>query len=133
MNAIQLSMLIIIYAILSAFVVNSGESVEAIDLPTLDLPTFDFIDISGGCGSFTDCTEYLANVVYNIGLGIIAVVQTLFALIAFVVEFSVVIVGLSVSGISNAPVWLNTVVGGYLGISMGIIIFRMARKGDSTA
>lgn len=133
MKLIQLAMLTLGYVMISALIVNAATGVEAIDIPTLDIPTFDFIDLTGGCSSFTDCTEYLANVIYNIGLGAIALVQTVFALIAFIVNISGLIIDYGVQGIDGAPVWWNIILGSYLAMSIAVIVYRMVRAGGDSA
>lgn len=133
MNIIQLTMLTITYLIVSAFVVNSAQGTEPIELPVLDIPTFNFIDLSGGCGGFTDCIEYVGAVIYNVGLTIIAILQLIFELITYVIELGALILDYGLEGIAGAPTWLNLIIGTFLALNLSVIIFRMARTGDSNA
>lgn len=105
---------------------------DAITFPSMDFPDLEFETIPDGCSGFTDCIEYVGKVIVNLVLGIVYVVLLLFNLIAFIAALFVTVGEVTVTGIDNAPWWVNLIVfTPYLGI-VGVILYKMIRKGDAS-
>lgn len=131
MKITQLVVLIVSYVLVSALIVNSTSGAEPVEIPTLDVPEFDFINVTAGCGGFVDCIEYVGAVIYNIGLTIVAIIQLAFAFVGFIFAISVLIITYGVEGVAGAPAAVNVVIGGYLGITIALAIYRAIRSGKT--
>jgi len=118
------------YTILAAMIISETVPETDINIPTLEIPAYDFIDISAGCSGFTDCTEYLANVIKNIGTGIISTVILFFNLAIFAFEIIALLLSLA-QGIQGAPWYVNVLLTAPAGVSVGIIIYKLIRSGSS--
>lgn len=123
----------LLFGILRALVFNGVAGVEVIDFPALEISEPDLIDLSGGCGGFTDCTEYLGNVFLNIGNIIIAVFDFVVSLLVFVFEISLLVGDALINPLPGAPILVNGLITGILGVIVAFMIFRMSRTGDTNA
>lgn len=118
------------YTIIAALLVQETAPEVEINFPVLEVPTFDPVDLSGGCSGFSDCTEYLANVVKNIGEGVIYGVLLFFALVGFAIDLIAVIISLS-AGIEGAPWYVNLLITAPFTASIGLILYKLIRSGSS--
>ncbi len=103
----------------------------SLDFPELEIPDRDFEDLSGGCGGFTDCIEYVGAVIKNIGVGIIVFVELVFNLVVYAFALFSLMVVLSVSGIDGAPWYVNAILTTPFVAALSIIIYKMIRSGQS--
>lgn len=133
MKLIAILFILVAWTIVKGMILEDASGTPVLVFPTFDTPEFTFIDLSGGCGGFTDCIEYVGAVVYNIGLGLIFLVLFLIELIAYVFELFALIVTVQFTGIPGAPSWVSVLMGLPLIAGIAIIIFKMARKGDTNA
>lgn len=121
------------YAMAKVLILNESQGQPAIDFPTLDIPSFDFVDLSGGCGGFVDCIEYVGAVLLNMTLGIIFIVLLLINLIVYVFEVIGKILSLTFEGIEGAPFWVNALVVTPFLAALGVVIFKLIRSGESNS
>lgn len=111
---------------------GAGGAAASFTIPTLEIPDFEFVDLSTGCGGFVDCIEYVGAVIYNIGLGIIFLVLFLIRLFVYVIEIVVLITDLMFTGFEGAPAIINVLITTPFYMSVALIVYRLLRKGDST-
>lgn len=131
MKTVQLVFILLGYLVFQILFVGSGGAEDPIIFPTFDVPDFEFIDLSSGCGGFTDCIEYVGAVIYNIGLGIIFLILFLIELITFVFDLFALIVEINFTGFNGAPWWVNLMFTVPLGAIIALLIYRMARSGET--
>lgn len=116
---------------------GTSQSVDAAEFevgtPTFDAPVIEFIDLSAGCGGFTDCIEYVGGVLYNLVAGVIFLVLFIIELILFIIEFTVFMVTVTFTGVNGAPWWINSMIIGFFSVTISIIIYKLFRKGESAA
>ena len=130
MNGVQITVMLLITATLTALYYG-GEAETAIAFPTFDAPTVELINLTGGCGSFTDCTEYLANVFRNIAAVVVATVQFGAATIEFLLDlfgFFINAVGLIVYTLQASPWYIQGFVGTVLIVTVALWLVGMLRK-----
>lgn len=132
MKAITILFVFFAYAIAKLLIINSGTAVPTIEIPTLETPDLEFIDLSDGCAGFFDCTEYLANVIYNIGQGIIYLVLLLVNLVVYLFQIIGLLITVTFTGIEGAPTWLNALLILPFAGGIGFIIYKLIRKGSSS-
>lgn len=130
MKVLQIAFILLAFSTAKILVITEGGEAE-ITFPTFTAPDFQFIDLSGGCGGFTDCIEYVGAVLYNIGLGIIFLVVLLANLITYIFEIIVLLIEIQFLGVEGAPWWINTLMSFPLLAGMGFIIFKLVRSGKS--
>lgn len=120
------------YAFGKLLIINSTTPLTPVELPVLVTPDFEFRDLSAGCGGFVDCIEYVGAVLYNIGLGIIYLVLLLVALTVYIIQFIAVLVAVSFVGFGgDAPAWLNALAILPFAAALGLIIYKLIRRGSS--
>lgn len=132
------------YSIVSLMIINASSEEATIELPTFDVPSFDFESYGneGSCGGAFDvgeCIEFLARVMKNLGIavrniaiGLIGTFQLIFNLVVYIVELAALVLVLLLTGIDGAPWYLNIFVTlPFIG-AVGLITYKLVRKGDSS-
>lgn len=116
-------------------IVYANEVTEGptISFPTLQTPNVVFLNITGGCGGFVDCTEYVGAVLYNIGAGIIFVVLFVIDLLVYIFELLAMLTSVAFTGIDGAPFWFNAITVTLFLAGIAFIIYKLIRKGSSEA
>lgn len=130
-SLLALTFFLLAFTIFKILYVNEDSGVPSISFPTFEPPDITFIDVSGGCGGFIDCTEYLANVIFNIGAGIIFLVQFIIELVVYIVQFFAVLIQVQFIGIDGAPWFINLLLATPISVAIGLILFKMFRSGAS--
>lgn len=133
MNLVFIVFVLVAFSTVKLLIIDNVEGAPALTFPSFDAPTFEPIDVSGGCSGFIDCTEYLGAVVFNIGLGIVFVVEFVIELTAFLFALFAVIIALQFAGIEGAPLWLNTLLVTPFVLAVSVILFKLVRSGASNA
>lgn len=131
MKIVALLFIFLSYSVVKAMALEEINDTPAFTFPTFELPSLDFIDLSGGCGSFTDCIEYVGAVIYNFSLGIIFLILLIIELIVYVLELVALLVAIQFTGFDGAPQWVNTILTTPFLAAVGFIIFKLIRKGSS--
>lgn len=108
-----------------------GDSTGESTFPAFEAPEVEFEDLPASCGGFTDCIEYVGNVIKNVVLGFVYAILLIVAIIRLIVELLVLIVASAFTGFDGAPEWLNILVATFFGIATAITIYRALRKGDT--
>lgn len=106
-------------------------TVDESTFPTFDAPGIEFETIPDSCSGFTDCIEYVGNILVNFVLGIIFVVLLIVAIIVLLVELLIVASTNAFTGAEGLPIWLNAGITAIFGIALAVVIYRMVRKGDT--
>lgn len=104
-----------------------------VTFPVFETPTFEFIDLSGGCGGFTDCLEYIGAVIYNIGLGLIFLVLFLVELIQYIIAFFQLVIQIQFTGIPGAPYIVNVLLTTPFLAAIALIIYNATRRGRTAS
>lgn len=131
MKIIAVIFIFLSFTIFKAMVLETTQP-DSFDIPTLDFPDLEFNELPDGCGGFTDCIEYVGNIIVNLVLGVVYVVLLLFNLVVFIAALFVLVGEVTITGIEDAPAWVNLIIfTPYLGI-VGIILFKLIRKGDAS-
>jgi hypothetical protein len=133
MRLIAILFILVTWTIVKGMILEDTSGTPVLVFPTFDTPDFEFIDLSGGCGGFTDCIEYVGAVIYNIGLGLIFLILFLVELLSYIFELLVLIFTIQFTGISGAPGWLNIILALPIVGALAIIVYTMARKGNTSA
>lgn len=113
--------------------VYESDTSAAATFPTFNPPSIAFEEIPDGCGGFFDCTEFVGKVIVNIVLGVVYFVLLIVALLVFIVAFLAIVASSAFTGIDGMPAWGNAIILGIFGAALAVIIFKMTRKGDSSA
>jgi hypothetical protein len=140
---IQILLTMVAYTIVASMIITDATDAPAFELPTLEIPDFTFLeyaDVSAGCGGFTDCIGWLAAIVqnigttiYNIAIGLIGTLVLIFNLIVYIVELVALIFATLIGGIDGAPWYANIFITLPFLASVGLIVYKLLRKGESTA
>lgn len=133
MKLLPIFFLFVAFAIFKVLVISAGETETEIDFPTFEVPVFEPRDLSGGCGGFTDCIEYVGAVIQNIGEGLIFIILFIIEILAFLFALIALILSNSFEGIDGAPWWVNLLLQTPLLAAVTIILYKLIRKGDSSA
>lgn len=133
----KLDLLVILFVLIAwsgvkAMMLNAEEP-DAVIFPTFDVPDLDFETIPNGCGGFTDCIEYVGNIIVNFVLGVVFVVLVLFELIGFIIEFVAILVTVGFEPLEGAPALVNVLLAVPTAAGIAIIIYKAIRKGDTDA
>lgn len=131
MKLLEIIFLFLAFATVKAMILDQTGVAEII-IPVLEVPEFEFIDLTGGCSSFTDCTEYLANVVRNIGEAVIKTAVLVFNLVGFIFEIFILVADTLFSNVEGAPWYVNLLLFLPYTAALGIIIYNMIRRGGSS-
>lgn len=130
MKAIQLFVALLLFTTLRVLMAEENTATELpFELPTIDIPSFDFKDISGGCGGFFDCTEFLAWIIYNVAVGIIFLILLLVELLIFLFAFLALVGVLAVDPFPGAPWWISTTVSTIIITTLGMMLYKLIRRG----
>ncbi len=117
---------------LFAAMYNGETSTEPV-FPTFTPPGIEFFDVPENCSGFTDCIEFVGEILTNFVLGIVYVVLLLVELVRFIVALMVVVLSNAFGGVESAPPWVNVMIVGMFTAATAIIIYKAARKGDTSA
>lgn len=131
MKIMYIIFVFLVYSVLTIMVINDNADRPVITFPTIDIPSFEFRDLSGGCGGFVDCIEYVGAVLFNIGLGIIFLVLFIVNLFVFLFALIALLLKVAFTGINGAPWWFNTIIVTLFLGSISIIVYRLTRSGAS--
>lgn len=132
MKLIELLFILVCWTVVKGFIINDAAGTPTIVFPVLDVDSPDFIDLSGGCSGFVDCTEYLANVIKNIGSGIIFLVLFLIDLLVYLFELFALIATITFTGIEGAPSFVNVILTIAPLAGIAIMIYKMASRSEGT-
>lgn len=133
MKVVAIIFIFLAFTLAKVLVVNETDGQPEIIFPTLETPDFEFIDLSGGCSGFTDCIEYVGAVIYNIGLGLIFIVLFIVNLMVYIFQLFAVLLSVTFTGIEGAPFWVNLLLTVPFLASIAFIIYKLIRKGSSSA
>lgn len=133
MNIVTIIFILLSFTIVKGLIQEDAAGAPEFLFPTLDVPDFEFQDLSAGCGGFTDCIEFVGYVIYNIGLGIIFLVLLLINLVVYIFDILTLIIEINFTGIEGAPTFINAILALPFAASIAIIIFKLVRKGSSDA
>lgn len=112
---------------------NTTDEIPNINFPTLDTPDIDFIDVSAGCGGFTDCIEYIGAILYNFVAGVIFLILFIINLLIYIFALLAILISVSFTGIDGAPWQFNTFIITVNAAVIALIIFFLIRSGKSDA
>lgn len=129
MKLIPLLTFLLAFTVLKGMILEEAAGAPVFTFPTLDVPDFDFIDLSGGCGSFTDCIEYVGAVIQNVALGIIFLILLIINLLVYIFEVITLIVSINFSGFEGAPWYVNAILSTPIVGSLALIVFLVVRSG----
>lgn len=132
MKLIAIIFTLFAFALAKSMILNTAEP-GALEFPTLDFPDANFDALPTGCGGFTDCIEYVGTVLVNLVLGIVFVVEVIFALILFVIEVFVLLATVGFTGVEGAPTWINALLVLPFVVGIGLVFYRLVRSGASEA
>lgn len=132
MKLVAILTIFLLYAMVKAMILSDDPETE-IDLPAFEEPDQEIDDIPGGCGGFTDCIEFLGEVITGFVQAIIYVVQLIINLVTYFIEFLIFIVTATFTGVDGAPAWLNFILTVGPALGLAIIVFKAFRKGDTDA
>ena len=131
----RLIALIFFFLLYSSFKVlvfqEAGTEIEA--FPTFVSPGIQFIDLSQGCSGFFDCTEYVGAVIYDIALSFLFIALLIYEVVRYLTAVIAWTILLQLTGLGDAPPMVNLLFAAPPAIMLGIIIFKMLRKGDTSA
>jgi hypothetical protein len=145
MRFVALLFLLVAFGFVKGLIL-SAESGAELDFPEFATPTIsgdcstvnasasstciEIFDLSGGCGGFTDCIEYVGNLIWNIGAYFIWLVLFIISLVAFVVNLAVLMGTLLFDPIPGAPSWVSLLINAVLPATLAIKIYRLIREGS---
>lgn len=130
MKLITVFFTFLVFTVIKGMVISDSSGAAAISFPELDVPSFEFRDLSLGCGGFTDCIEYVGAVFYNIGLGLIFIVLLLVNLLVYIFEIFVLVINIMFAEIGG-PWWVDTIMLIPYFLIFGVIIYKMVHSGSS--
>lgn len=133
MKLLAILFILVAWTVVKGLIVEDASGVPVLTFPTFETPSFAFQDLSGGCGSFTDCIEFVGYVLYNIGLGIIFLVLFFIELITYVFELFALIFQIQFTGVEGAPDYVNVLLALPFIAGIALIVFKMARSGETEA
>lgn len=133
----KLDLMVILFVLIAwagvkAMMLNADEP-DSVVFPTFTAPDLDFREIPESCGGFTDCIEYVGNIIVNFVLGIVFVILVVFGLIAFILEFVALLVTVGFEPLDGAPSFVNVLLAIPTAAGIAIIAFKALRKGDTEA
>jgi hypothetical protein len=134
---VKIDLLVITFVLIAwtgvkAMMLNADEP-ESVTFPEFDAPDIEFNDLPDSCGGFTDCIEFVGNIIVNLVLGVVFVVLFLLALIIFVIEFVALLATIGFEPLDGAPAFVNVLLAVPTAAGIAIILYRMLRKGDTNA
>jgi hypothetical protein len=132
MKFTALIFLFITFAVIEAMVIATTTDGLEIDFPEMGTPELNFKDI-GECSGIASCTKLIAFAIFNGALGIIAAVQYAFYLSRYIVQIIGLVLQLSFTGIPGAPFYVDLIVMTPLLGTLGVIIYKLLRTGNSEA
>lgn len=132
MKTVALILTLVAFSIFKILYIDSSDTTPAIVFPTFVQPDIEFKDVSDGCTGFVDCIEFVGWVLFNIGAGIIFLITFLINLLVFVFRILAILVEVQFIGIDGAPWWVNIILAIPITGTVAMIIYKMARKGDTT-
>lgn len=130
-NVLAIVFIFLAFTLFKILFINELGNEPEIIFPTLETPAFNFIDLSDGCGGFTDCIEYVGAVIYNIGLGLIFLVLFIVSLIVYIFELFAIIIEANFTGIEGAPWYFNLLLTFPFGFAISVILYKMVRRGST--
>lgn len=115
--------------------IENSVTPNTVTFPTFTAPTTSaFVDVTGGCGGFTECLEFIGFVVYDIALSIFYILALVVALVLYIVALLAILVAVNFTGFGpDAPVIVNVLTALPFVAGITIIIFKLARSGSSEA
>lgn len=130
MKLLEIIFVLLAYAIVkSAFLVETA--VDAPEFPSLDTPEVEFREISS-CNELVLCLNSFVDVMFNIAAGVLFAILFVTFLLLFIGQMVVVIVALQFAGVGGPP-WIDLLLATPYLAGLAIIVFKMARKGDTNA
>jgi hypothetical protein len=130
MRIVTLLFIVTMFTATKAMIINEDAEVALIVFPTFDPPgDFAFRDLSGGCGGFVDCIEYVGAVIYNVALAPVFVISFLIGVITYVFALFALFIEVTFTGVEGAPWWLNLAISLPILASLAVILYRMVPIG----
>lgn len=131
-NALFIFFVLLAFSAFKLIYVESQNQPTGLELPVFNLPQVVFQNLTGGCGGFIDCTEYLADVLLNIGAGIIFLVLFIIALVVYIIDLVIFITELTFTGFGEGTPWyVDVLATAPFFLAIGFIFYKLGRKGDS--
>lgn len=119
------------FSIIKLLILNTSGNSPAVTFPSLETPDIEFLDLSAGCGGFTDCIEYVGAVLYNIGAGVIFIVLFIIELLVYLFQLFGLIISAAFTGIEGAPFWVNALLTLPFSAAIAFILYKLIRSGKS--
>lgn len=132
MSILQILFIIVSFAVVKGLIINEANS-TAFELPTFTPPSITFQDVPDSCGGFTDCIEYIGDLLTNVVLGVIYLILFIVELVRYIGLLTIFIAQNAFQGVDGAPDWLNLLMSTPLIAGTAIIIYKLARSGEDDA
>lgn len=128
----RLGTMVLLFLSYSIFVsmVAAETNPDAVNFPELQLKEFEFGELTD-CDGIVGCTKFIGEAVAIGARGIVAIVTNVLILMFFVVQVVALVTAISVTGFNGAPPWFNAIIATVFGVSIGLAVYRMIRKGDA--
>lgn len=131
MKIVTILFIFFAFTVCKLMVIGATTDDSNLSLPTLTQPNITFKTL-GACDSVGACIGYLADVIYNIGAGIIYGALLIINLVVYFFSFIFLVGNVLFTGVDGAPDWLNAIMTLPFLAGFGIIVFKLIRKGSSS-
>ncbi|MHB1059786.1 MAG: hypothetical protein ACYC0F_18075 [Rhodanobacter sp.] len=131
MKIVTILFVFVAYGLIAAAIVNEGAQNPVFVFPTLDVPEFEFIDVTQGCGGVFECIGYIGDIIYNFVVGVIFVILFLANLLIYVAELFILIFTVAFEGAEGAPTEVNILLRLPFVAGIAFIIYKLIRSGKS--
>lgn len=133
MKLLTIIFIFVAWTVVKGAIQSDISGTPIVTFPTFDPPEFDFRDLSGGCGGFADCIEYVGAVLYNLGQIIRVPIEFLIEVLQYIVEFIQLVVEIQFTGIDGAPTIINVLLTVPFFAAIALIIFNAIRRGKTAS
>jgi hypothetical protein len=133
MKIITLMIIILTFNVFKILYNAEGTIGDEPTFPTLGETDVEFFPLDSGCSDVFGCIKFLAQVIYNIGAGIIFLISFIINLLIYLFELFALIVSQTFQGINGAPEWFNLIVSVFTAATIAFIIYRSIRSGETQA
>lgn len=132
MNLAGLVFALIAYSVLKFMIIG-----DVGGQPQPEVPEFgqfdanvDFRTIPSSCDGFTDCIEYVGDIIVNIVIGFVKLIEFIMNIIAYVVQLFIFLAQINIATIPDAPWYINILLLTPLTFLLTLLIFKLIRRGD---
>ena len=132
MKTVQILFVLVCYTVITSMIIASAEPGAEVELPELDVPDYD-VTFRSSCSGLIDCTKFIGDQLLSMAKALIFLTTLIFNLIVYVFGMFLLLVTLAVTGVDGAPTQANLFIQVPMTAGIGIILFRMIRKGDDSA